>query len=52
MQEGKIINNEIFPALMPYNGGSLEIVENVCYLVDMLGSKGVVARSVTCRIKT
>ncbi|XP_057306088.1 uncharacterized protein LOC130644476 isoform X2 [Hydractinia symbiolongicarpus] len=48
--KGEIIENEVFPASMMYNSGSLEIVENFCYLVDMLGSEGGVGRSVTCRI--
>ncbi|XP_057307369.1 uncharacterized protein LOC130645400 [Hydractinia symbiolongicarpus] len=48
--KGEIIENEVFPALMMYNSGSLEIVENFCYLGDMLGSEGGVGRSVTCRI--
>ncbi|XP_057312797.1 uncharacterized protein LOC130654265 [Hydractinia symbiolongicarpus] len=48
--KGEIIENEVFPALMMYNSGSLEIVKNFCYLGDMLGSEGGVGRSVTCRI--
>ncbi|XP_057298413.1 uncharacterized protein LOC130629284 [Hydractinia symbiolongicarpus] len=48
--KGEIIENEVFPALMIYNSGSLEIVENFCYLGDMLGSEGGIGRSVTCRI--
>ncbi|XP_057298477.1 uncharacterized protein LOC130629336 [Hydractinia symbiolongicarpus] len=48
--KGEIIENEVFPALMMYNSGSLKIVENFCYLGDILGSEGGVGRSVTCRI--
>ncbi|XP_057312496.1 uncharacterized protein LOC130654010 [Hydractinia symbiolongicarpus] len=48
--KGEIIENEVFPALLMYNSGSLEIVEKFCYLGDMLGSEGGVGRSVTCRI--
>ncbi|XP_057312826.1 uncharacterized protein LOC130654290 isoform X2 [Hydractinia symbiolongicarpus] len=39
--KGEIIENEVFPALMMYNSGLLEIVKNF---------EGGVGRSVTCRI--
>ncbi|XP_057306970.1 uncharacterized protein LOC130645111 [Hydractinia symbiolongicarpus] len=48
--KAEIIENKVFPASMMYNSGSLEIVENFCYLGDMLDSEGGVGRSVTCRI--
>ena len=35
-----------------YSGGSLEVVENFCYLGDMLGSEGGVERSVITRVGT
>ena len=33
-----------------YSGGSLEVVENFCYLGDMLCSEGGVERSVITRV--
>ena len=33
-------------------GGSLEVVENFCYLGDMLGSEGDVERSAITRVST
>ena len=35
-----------------YSGGLLEVVENFCYLGDMLGSEGGVKRSVNTRVGT
>ena len=35
-----------------YSGGSLEVVENFCYLGNMLGSEGGVERSVITRVGT
>lgn len=50
--EGEIADNIVFPASMEYSGGSLEVVENFCYLGDMLGSEGGVERSVITRVGT
>ena len=38
--KGEITDNAVFPASVMYSGGSLEVVENFCYLGDMLGSEG------------
>ena len=35
-----------------YSSGSLEVVENFCYLGDMLGSEGGVERSIITRVGT
>ena len=35
-----------------YSGGSLEVVENFCYLRHMLSSEGGVERSVITRVGT
>ena len=39
--KAEITDNAVFPASVMYSGGSLEVVENFCYLGDMLGSEGV-----------
>ena len=48
--KGEITDNAVFPASVMYSGGSLEVVENSCYLGDMLGSEGGVERSVITRV--
>ena len=48
--KGEITDNVVFPASVMYSGGSLEVVENFCYLGDMLGSEGGVERSVITRV--
>ena len=49
--KGEITDNAVFPASVMYSGGSLEAVQNFCYLGDMLGSEGV-ERSVITRVGT
>ena len=48
--KGEITDNAVFPASVMYSGDSLEVVENFCYLGDMLGSEGGVERSVITRV--
>ena len=50
--KGEIIDNAVFPASVMYSGGSLEVVENICYLGDMLGSEEGVERRVITRAGT
>ena len=50
--KGEITDNAVFPASVMYSGGSLEVVENFCYLGDMLGSERGVERSVITRVGT
>ena len=50
--KGEITDSAVFPASVMYSGGSLEVVENFCYLGDMLGSEGGVERSVITRVGT
>ena len=40
--KGEIADNAVLPASVMYSGGSLEVVENFCFLGDMLGSEGCV----------
>ena len=51
-RKGEITDNAVFPASVMYSGDSLEVVENCCYLGDMLGSEGGVERSVITRVGT
>ena len=48
----EIADNAAFPASVMYSGDSLEVVENFCYLRDILGSEGGVERSVITGVGT
>ena len=50
--KGEITDSAVFPASVMYSGGSLEVVENFCYLGDMLGSEEGVERSVITMVGT